>query len=152
EGSVMLDDDLAMLGLYRSLGVRQIHLAYNRDNSIAGGCHGKDQPLTELGRRAVDEINRVGLIMDCSHSGYRTSMDVMQRSSRPVVFSHSNAKALKGHARNIADDQIRACAKTGGVVCLSGIGIFLGANDISTDTFLRHVDHVVELVGVDHVG
>ena len=76
----------------------------------------------------------------------------MERSNRPVVFSHSNPKALKGHARNIKDDQIRACAKTGGVVCLSGIGIFLGANDITTETFLRHVDYVVELVGVDHVG
>ena len=64
EGSVMLDDDPAMLSLYRALGVRQIHLAYNRDNSVAGGCHGKDQPLTDLGKRVVDEVNRVGLIMD----------------------------------------------------------------------------------------
>jgi len=152
EGSAMLDDDLAMLRLYRDLGVRQIHLAYNRDNSIAGGCHGSDVPLTPLGRQVVDEINRLGLLMDCSHSGYRTSMEVMERSSRPVIFSHSNPKALKNHARNITDDQIRACARTGGVVALSGIGIFLGANDISTETLLRHIDYVVERVGVDHVG
>jgi membrane dipeptidase len=152
EGSAMLDDDLAMVRLYRDLGVRQIHLAYNRDNSIAGGCHGSDVPLTPLGRQVVDEINRVGVLMDCSHSGYRTSMEVMERSSRPVIFSHSNPKALKNHARNITDDQIRACARTGGVVALSGIGIFLGANDITTETFLRHVDYVVERVGVDHVG
>jgi membrane dipeptidase len=152
EGSVMLDDDLAMLRLYRDLGVRQIHLAYNRDNSIAGGCHGADVPLTPLGRQVVDEINRVGLIMDCSHSGYRTSMEVMEHSKRPVVFSHSNPKALRNHARNITDDQIAACARTGGVVCVSGIGIFLGANDISTDTLVRHIDYVVERIGVDHVG
>jgi membrane dipeptidase len=152
EGSVMLDDDLAMLRLYRDLGVRQIHLAYNRDNSIAGGCHGADVPLTRLGRQVVDEINRVGLIMDCSHSGYRTSMEVMERSKWPVVFSHSNPKALRNHARNITDDQIAACARTGGVVCVSGIGIFLGANDISTDTLVRHVDYVVDRIGIDHVG
>jgi membrane dipeptidase len=152
EGSVMLEDDLAMLRLYRDLGVRQIHLAYNRDNSVAGGCHGADMPLTPLGRQVVDEINRVGLIMDCSHSGYRTSMEVMERSKRPVVFSHSNPKALKNHARNITDDQIDACARTGGVVCLSGIGIFLGANDISTETLIRHIDYVVDRIGVDHVG
>ena len=152
EGSAMLDDDLAMLRLYRDLGVRQIHLAYNRDNSIAGGCHGADVPLTPLGRQVVDEINRVGLLMDCSHSGYRTSMEVMERSSRPVIFSHSNPKALKNHARNITDEQIRACARTGGVVALSGIGIFLGANDIRTETLLRHIDYIVERVGVDHVG
>ncbi|MBI1774595.1 MAG: membrane dipeptidase [Proteobacteria bacterium] len=152
EGSTMLADDLMMLALYRDLGVRQIHLAYNRDNSIAGGCHGSDMPLTLLGRKVVEEINRIGLLMDCSHSGTRTSMDVMEISSRPVIFSHSNPKALKGHARNITDEQIRACAKTGGVVALSGIGIFLGANDITTETFLRHVDYVVERIGIDHVG
>ena len=148
----MLDDDLAMLGLYRDLGVRQIHLAYNRDNSIAGGCHGADIPLTPLGRLVVDEINRLGLLMDCSHSGYRTSMEVMERSNRPVIFSHSNPKSLKQHARNIGDDQIDACARTGGVVALSGIGIFLGANDIRTETLLRHIDHVAGRVGTAHVG
>jgi len=152
EGSVMLDDDLAMLRLYRDLGVRQIHLAYNRDNSVGGGCHGADVPLTPLGRQVVDEINRVGLIMDCSHSGYRTSIDVLERSTRPVVFSHSNPKALRNHARNITDDQIAACGRTGGVVCLSGIGIFLGANDISTDTMVRHIDYVVDRIGIDHAG
>ncbi len=152
EGSAMLDDDLAMLRLYRDLGVRQIHLAYNRDNSVGGGCHGADVPLTPFGRQVVDEINRVGLIMDCSHSSYRTSMDVMERSKRPVVFSHSNPKALKNHARNVTDDQIAACARTGGVVCVSGIGIFLGANDISTETLIRHIDYVADRVGIDHVG
>jgi len=152
EGSAMLDEDPALLRLYRDLGVRQIHLAYNRDNSVGGGCHGADVPLTALGRQVVDEINRVGLIMDCSHSGYHTSMEVMERSKRPVVFSHSNPKALKNHARNITDDQIDACAHTGGVVCDSVIGIFLGANDIRTETLIRHVDYVVDRIGVDHVG
>jgi len=152
EGSTMLEDDLAMLRLYRDLGVRQIHLAYNRDNSIAGGCHGSDVGLSTLGRRVVAEINALGLIMDCSHSGLQTSLEVMALSQKPVVFSHSNPKGLKGHARNITDEQIRACAATGGVVAVSGIGIFLGANDIRTETLLRHIDYVVERVGVDHVG
>jgi membrane dipeptidase len=151
EGSAMLDDDLAMLGLYRDLGVRQIHLAYNRDNSIAGGCHGADMKLTKLGREAVAEINRVGLLMDCSHSGYSTSLEVMERSTRPVIFSHSNPKALRNHPRNVTDDQIKACAATGGVVALSGIDIFLG-DDIKTETLLRHIDYVVERIGADHVG
>src|SRR5258708_38645372 len=108
----MLEDDVTMLRLYRALGVRQIHLAYNRDNTIAGGCHGSDMPLTPLGRRVVEEINRLGMIMDCSHSGYRTSMEGMERSSRPVGFSHSHPKSLKNHARNLTDDQIHACAPT----------------------------------------
>src|SRR5258707_11090494 len=152
EGSVMLEDDPAMVRLYHDLGVRQIHLAYNRDNSVAGGCHGSDVPLTPLGRRVVEAINRAGLLMDCSHSGYRTSMEIMERSTRPVIFSHSNPRALKSHARNITDDQIDACARTGGVVAINGIGIFLGDNDTSVETLLRHVDYVVERVGSEHVG
>src|SRR6266851_1590424 len=105
EGSVMLEDDINMIALYRDLGVRQIHFAYNRDNSAAGGCHGSDIPLTRLGRDFVAAVNRAGLIMDCAHSGYRTSMEIMERSAKPVVFSHANPKALKDHARNIRDDQ-----------------------------------------------
>ena len=151
EGSVMLEDDLAMLGLFRDLGVRQMHLAYNRDNSVAGGCHGAGIGLTGLGRRVVTEINRAGIILDCSHSSKATSLDVMELSSKPVVFSHANVKALCNHPRNIDDEQIKACAATGGIVAINGIGIFLG-DDISTDTLLRHVDYVVEKVGVNHVG
>jgi membrane dipeptidase len=152
EGSVMLEDDLHMVALYRDLGVRQIHLAYNRDNSVAGGCHGADIPLSTLGRAVVAEVNRAGLLMDCSHSGYRTSMEIMEISTRPVIFSHANPKALKAHARNITDDQIDACARTGGVVAINGIGIFLGANDISVATLVRHIDYVVRRVGPTHVG
>ena len=152
EGSAMLEDDLAMLSLFRDLGVRQIHLAYNRNNSIAGGCHDVDVPLSPLGRLTVREINATGLIMDCSHSGFRTSMEIMEISERPVVFSHSNVRALKEHPRNITDVQIEACARTGGVIALSGIGIFLGENDIRTETLLRHVDYLAERVGTRHIG
>jgi membrane dipeptidase len=152
EGSVMLDDDVAMLALYRDLGVRQIHLAYNRDNSIAGGCHGADIGLTPLGRQVVAEINRLGLIMDCSHSGYRTSMEIMERSTRPVVYSHSNVRALRDHPRNLRDEQIDACARTDGVIGLSGIGNFIGEGDVTTESLVRHLDYVVQRVGPRHVG
>lgn len=151
EGSAMLEDDLAMLGLYRDLGVRQMHLAYNRDNNIAGGCFGRNQGLTDLGRAVVEECNRVGIVMDCSHSSRQTSLDVMAVSSKPVVFSHSNARALCDHPRNIDDTQIKAAAATGGLVCVTGIGPFLG-RDIATETLLAHIDHMVKLVGVPHVG
>jgi membrane dipeptidase len=150
EGSMMLDDDLAMIGLYRDLGVRQIHLAYNRDNQIAGGCHGVDQGLTDLGRDVVKEINRVGMIMDCSHSSRTTSLEIMQLSSKPVVFSHSNPKGMRDHPRNVDDTQIKACAETGGIIAINGIGPFLG--DDKTETILAHIDYVVKLVGVNHVG
>jgi membrane dipeptidase len=89
--------------------------------------------------------------MDCSHSAKQTSLDVMEVSTKPVVFSHSNAKALCDHPRNIDDEQIKAVGRTGGIVAITGIGPFLGA-DIETDTIIRHVDYMVERIGVDHVG
>jgi membrane dipeptidase len=152
EGSAMLEDDLAMLRLFRDLGVRQIHLAYNRNNSIAGGCHDEDVPLTPLGRQVVAQINALGLIMDCSHSGLRTSLEIMEISQRPVIFSHSNARAVTDHPRNITDAQIDACAATDGVVGVAGIGIFLGDNDNSTEALLRHIDYLAERVGTRHIG
>ena len=152
EGSDMLRGELAMLRLYRDLGVRQIHLAYNRSNAVGGGCHDVDRGLTAFGRQVVAEINRLGMLMDCSHTGYRTSMEIMERSRRPVVFSHANPAALKKHARNISDDQIDACARTGGVVGITGIGIFLGDDDSRSETLVRHIDYVTERVGPRHVG
>jgi membrane dipeptidase len=152
EGSDMLLGDVAMLRLYRDLGVRQIHLAYNRDNAVGGGCHGADAPLTPFGHRVVAAINELGLLMDCSHTGYRSSMDIMAASRRPVVFSHSNVHALTDHPRNIRDDQIDACTATGGVIGLSGIGLFIGGNDIRTESLLRHIDHVCERAGPAHAG
>lgn len=152
EGSDMLEGDLDMLRFYRDLGVRQMHLAYNRDNVVGGGCHGADIGLTDWGRKVVAEINRLGILMDCSHTGYRTSMDIMAMSSKPVVFSHANARALRDHGRNIRDDQIDACARTGGVIGINGIGIFLGKDDNSTETVLRHIDYVTQRIGAKHVG
>lgn len=152
EGSVMLEDDLCMLGLFRDLGVRQIHLAYNRNNSIASGCHDQDRGLTALGRAAVKEINRVGMLMDCSHTGRRTSLEIMEISKKPVIFSHSNPLALREHVRNITDEQIDKCAATGGVIGICGIGPFLGNNDIRTETVIRHIDYVAQRVGARHIG
>ena len=118
-----------MVALYRDLGVRQIHLAYNRNNSVADGCHDVERGLTPLGRRMVAAVNDAGLLMDCSHTGRRCSLDIMAASTRPVIFSHSNPLALVEHGRNVTDEQIRACAATGGVVCVSGVSMFLGTRE-----------------------
>jgi membrane dipeptidase len=152
EGSDMLDGDLDMLRLYRDLGVRQIHFAYNRDNAVGGGCHGADVGLTAFGRRLVGEVNAVGMIMDCSHTGHRSSLEIMEISTRPVVFSHTCVRALRDHPRNVADDQIDACARTGGVVGITGIGMFLGQNQTETMRVLDHIDYVANRVGARHVG
>ncbi len=127
-------------------------IAYNRNNRVvAAAARTTTRGLTAFGRDVIDEMARVGMMVCCSHTGAKTTMDVMEYSSKPVILSHSNPRALHEHPRNVTDEAMRACAATGGVVGLNGIGIFLGDNDITTDTFVRHVDYVVELLGPDHV-
>ena len=152
EGAMPLMEQPEMVALYRNLGVRQMHLAYNRNNSVAGGCHDTEQGLTELGKQVVGAINAAGVLMDCSHTGRRCSLDIMATSSMPVIFSHSNPLALVEHERNVTDEQIRACAATGGVVCVSGVSIFLGTRTPDADDVARHAAYVAGLAGVEHAG
>jgi len=100
----------------------------------------------------LHEMARVGIVACCSHTGYRTAREAIDESPTPVIFSHSNARALADHPRNIPDDLIRACAARGGVVGVNGIGIFLGGNDASAGNVARHVLHMLDLVGPAHVG
>ena len=152
EGMNALNGSLDVLHLYHELGVRQIVFAYNRNNLAGGGCHDVDSGLTDFGRAAIREMNALGMFIDCSHCGYRTTMEAMELSAAPVIFSHSNSRALRDHERNIFDDQAKTCAQTGGVVGVNGIGLFLGLDDISTNTFADHVEYYLELIGPDHVG
>ena len=152
EGAMPLLESPDMVALYASLGVRQIHFAYNRNNSVADGCHDESRGLTALGQRMVQAVNAAGLLMDCSHTGRRCSLDIMAASSQPVIFSHANPLALVEHGRNITDAQIRACAATGGVVCVSGVSFFLGNPSPTAMDVARHAAYVADLVGVAHVG
>ncbi|GAA3543132.1 membrane dipeptidase [Amycolatopsis ultiminotia] len=138
---------------YYDLGVRTMLLTYNQRNAAGSGCHDEsDGGLTEFGREVVAEMNRVGMVVDAAHCSYRTSMDVFAASTAPVVLSHTAVRAVHDHERNVWDDQLLACAATGGVVGINGVGMFLGANDASTEALVRHVDHAVKLLGWEHVG
>ena len=152
EGMNALNGELNMVAVYHALGVRQMLFAYNLNNEAAGGCHDRDIGLTEFGHAIVTEMNRVGMIVDCSHAAYQTTLDIMAESVVPVVFSHSNPAVICDHQRNISDQQIKACAQTGGVVGINGMGIFLGDNEVGNATLLQHIVYVSDLVGVDHVG
>ncbi len=152
EGMAALDGRLEMVRFYHDLGVRQMLFAYNLNNAAGGGCHDADGGLTDFGRAVVAEMNAVGMLVDCSHTGHRTTMEAMELSRAPVVFSHSNARALRNHERNILDEQALACAATGGVVGVNGIGPFVGEDDISTAGILAHVEHYLALIGPAHVG
>jgi membrane dipeptidase len=153
QGTNGLGGDANLVATYYRLGVRQMILVYNIRNLAADGCHeAADGGLSQFGTDIVKEMNRVGMLIDCSHTGYRATMQTMEITEAPVIFSHSNAHALRQHGRNIKDDQIKACAATGGLVGITGVGDFLGEDDASLEAFMRHLDYVVTLAGPEHVG
>jgi len=152
EGGRAVESDPGLIETFYRLGVRWMLIAYNKNNRLGGGCQDNDMGLTAFGKRVIDEMERVGMVLCCSHTGYRTAREAIEYSRNPVIFSHSNPRSVKDHERNIPDDLIRACARSGGVVNLTGIGIMLGNNDTSTGALIRHIDYTVELVGAEHVG
>lgn len=148
-----LDGSLALVERYHRLGVRTLVPTYNYRNAAGSGCMDTDDGgLTAYGRALVREMNRVGMVADGSHSSVRTGLDLCEVSTRPVIYSHTCMRSVWEHERNITDEQARACAATGGVIGITGVGIFLGPNDISIDALIRHLDYAVELVGPEHVG
>jgi membrane dipeptidase len=152
EGGRAVEAHPGLVEVFYELGVRWMLIAYNKNDRLGGGCQDEDTGLTPFGRAIIDAMERVGMVLCCSHTGSRTAHEALEYSRKPVIFSHSNPRALHEHPRNIPDDLMRACARTGGVVSLAGIGTFLGGNDNSTDTLLRHIDYAVQLIGPEHVG
>ncbi len=153
EGVFALGTDLSLVEHFYGLGVRWMLLVYNRRNLAGGGCHdAEDEGLTDLGRAMLLEMDRVGMIKCCSHTGYRTARAILDSTDRPVIFSHSNPRALHDHPRNIPDDLVRLCAETGGLIGINGLGLFLGNRTPTAADALRHIDYVAQLVGAAHVG
>jgi membrane dipeptidase len=152
EGTRALSDQLSMIEFFYELGVRWMLMAYNLNNSVGGGCQDEDSGLTAFGRKVLDEMVRVGMVPCCSHTGWRTAMQVMDHVAGPVIFSHSNCHAVHAHPRNIPDELIKACAATGGVVGIVGDSVFLQPGTDLVPLMFRHIDHIVQLVGPDHVG
>jgi membrane dipeptidase len=142
-----------LVEVYYRLGVRMAQLAYNVKNWVGDGCdEATDAGLSEFGRRIIREMNRVGMIVDLSHTGYRTTLDAMEVSEGPVVFSHSNVKAVHESRRNLRDDQIKAVAEKGGVIGLNGFPAFVSRRRWpSLDELLAHADHIAERAGTDHI-
>jgi membrane dipeptidase len=153
EDCAPLGGDLDAVGPLVAQGVRTLGPTYNHANRAGGGClDAVDDGLTPWGRDLVAEMNRCGMVPDGSHVGARTTLDMCAVSTRPVVFSHSNMRAVWEHPRNITDDQARAVADTGGVIGITGVGIFLGPNTPTLEAMVRHIEYAVGVVGVAHVG
>jgi membrane dipeptidase len=142
-----------LVEVYYRLGVRMVQLTYNLKNWIGDGCDERtDAGLSEFGRQVIREMNRVGMVVDLPHTGYRTTMEAMEASEAPVVFSHSGVKSVCDSPRNLRDDQIQAVAASGGVIGLNAFPAFVSRRRWPTlDDLVRHADHIAERVGVDHL-
>jgi membrane dipeptidase len=148
-----MERDVDALDLMYALGIRHAILAFNLNNSAAGGCADlHDSGLTRYGRRLLDRMGDIGMLLDLSHMGERSSLEAMERSGRPAVFTHSNARALHDHYRNVSDAQARACAAAGGLIGVSGSTAYLGDTADLVEAVFRHIDYLVQLIGPEHVG
>lgn len=154
QGAGPLGYEPALIDTWYRLGIRWMILCYNVRNPLGDGCHEpSDAGLSVLGRTFVEEANRVGMMIDISHAGIRTSLDIIELSERPVVASHSSARTIKNHERNLNDEQIKALAAKGGVMGINSIGAFVADDNSSgVGALVRHIDHVAQLVGPEHVG
>lgn len=153
EGVGPLGYDPGLLEVFVRLGARVVGLTWNERNAFASGMKQDEREgLSPLGRALVKEGDRLGVIFDVSHLNERSFWDLLDATGRPVVASHSNCRALFDHGRNLTDAQIRALAERGGLVSLMIQSFVLSREIASLEDFLRHVDHAVDLAGVERVG
>ncbi|MFC4766384.1 dipeptidase [Effusibacillus consociatus] len=153
EGADFLTGDLRHLRILYSLGVRAMGLTWNHANSIASGVGEEiDTGLTPFGREVVREMNRLGMVIDVSHMAPKGVEGVLEASSKPVIASHSNAKSIYNHRRNLNDDQIRQIAAKGGVIGVTFVPYFIGEGEVGISHLLQHIDHMLSVGGEDHVG
>ena len=151
EGFRCLERDLSMIDIYYQLGVRFVHPIFNLNSEIGGGGADRSETgLTKFGVKMVREMNRVGMLVDGAHAGYRSTLDMMDVSRDPVILSHVACHAVHPHFRNVRDDQITRCAAAGGVIGITGAAFYLGG--ASAEQYFRHLDHVVQLAGPRHAG
>ncbi len=148
---VSVEEELRYISIFFQLGIRMMHLTYNRRNMIGDGCGEKnDGGLSDFGHAVIKEMNRVGVIVDIAHSGWKTSLEAAKASERPMVASHSTVASLNKHIRSKPDNVIGAIADTGGYIGICCIPRFLGGTgDIAS--MMKHIDYVVKNFGSDHV-
>lgn len=155
EGAAMIENELDRIDILYGLGVRCLGIAYSEANALGSGLkEPNDGGLTTFGRQAVRRMNRLGIAIDISHSGDRTSMDTIETSDKPIFITHAGARALWNSNRLKPDDIIRACAEKGGVIGIEAAPhttITQNNPRHSIESFMEHFEYCAELVGIDHV-
>ena len=156
QGTGHYEGDPDNVAIWRQLGYGYCLLAYNQRNPVGDGCFVKENGgLTAYGKTVIDAYNRYGMLVDVSHTGERTALDAIERSSQPVISSHSVAMAIAKYQRSLEDSVIKAIAQSGGVCSINSVGAFVDMSNpdiVTTDMLFRHIDYMVNLVGIDHVG
>jgi membrane dipeptidase len=155
EGGHAIENSLGSLRAFHAMGVRYMTLTHNGTLDWADACcdEARHEGLTEFGREVVREMNRLGMLVDVSHTSPETMNDVLDVAEAPVIWSHASARGVFEHARNVPDQVLRRLPENGGVVMVTFVPQFLTSNDRATIADVAdHVDHVANLAGVDHVG
>jgi membrane dipeptidase len=154
QGTHPIEYDINLVELYARLGVRIMQLTYNQRGPVGDGCEEPGNAgLSVFGRQVVGELNRLGIAVDLSHTGVRTSFDAIEVSTLPCIVSHANCSTLHVSKRNLSDELIRAVAQRGGVIGLNGYPAFVAGKLAPTlDDLIDHMVHIDSIAGPGHVG
>jgi membrane dipeptidase len=154
EGASALGPDEGLVELFFELGIRIISFTHFGRTPFADGSaeDAGESRLTSAGVGLFAELERLGVLCDVSHLGVRGVDHVLELATRPVIASHSSARSLRDHHRNLSDDQLRGIAATGGVIGINLLACFIDAGRPTIDNVIDHYEHIVETVGVEHVG
>lgn len=166
ENGYALGKDLSNVEMFYNMGVRYITLSHNNNNDICDAAVTRDNPkygfrkgpewhgLSPFGYKVVAEMNRLGIMIDVSHTSAETVADCLEASKAPIIASHSCCAAIRNHPRNLTDEQIKAIAAKGGLIQVTTYWDFLGdkESDANVKRYCDHVEHVRDLAGVEHVG
>lgn len=155
EGAAPIENELDRIDILYGFGVRMMGITYSESNNLGSGIkEDKDGGLTAFGKKAVRRLNQVGMAIDCSHTGYKTTLDVIHESKHPIFLTHVGARALWDSKRLSPDEVLKACAQRGGVIGIEAAPhTTLTKNHLkhSVDSYMEHFEYIVDLVGIDHV-
>ena len=155
ENGYAIGKDIANVERFRNRGIVYMTLCHNGNNQLCGSCRDNEQNsgVNAFGEQVIQEMNRVGMMVDISHAGVQTFYDALEISTKPIVASHSSARALCNHPRNLYDDQMRALAAKGGVAQVTLYNGFLKeVGQATIEDAIAHLNHMVDVMGIEHVG
>lgn len=154
EGADVIEGRIEILATFHRLGVRMVGLVHSLRNPLADGVADRRTGggLSELGAQAVEEMDRLGMIIDVSHLNDEGFWDVLELTKNPIIASHSNSRVICNHPRNMTDEMITALAENGGVMGMNFAPSFVHPKEATLEGIVDHIDHIVDLVGPNHVG